>query len=62
MRWLTRYVERFQPYVRGTSGQFIYHLKGQATAPHLQDLGELFHDLGAASSGGCYLYPTQSGG
>jgi len=40
-----RYVERFQPYVRGTSGQFIYHLKGQATAPHLQDLGELFHDL-----------------
>jgi hypothetical protein len=41
----TRYVERFQPYVRGTSGQFMYHLKGETTAPHLQQLGELFQTL-----------------
>jgi hypothetical protein len=40
-----RYAERFQPYLRGTSGQFIYHLKGETTTPHLQHLGELFHDL-----------------
>jgi len=40
-----RYVERFQPYVRGSSGQFIYHLKGETTAPHLQHLGELFQTL-----------------
>ena len=33
------YAERFQPYVRGTSGQFMYHLKGETTAPHLQQLG-----------------------
>ena len=36
------YAERLAPYLRGTSGQFIYHLKGQTTAPHLQHLGELF--------------------
>ena len=41
----TQYAERFQPYVRGTSGQFIYHLKGETTAPHLQHLGELFQIL-----------------
>jgi hypothetical protein len=40
-----RYAERFQPYVRGTSGQFMYHLKGETTAPHLQQLGELFQTL-----------------
>jgi hypothetical protein len=40
-----RYAERFAPYLRGTSGQFIYHLKGQTTAPHLQHLGELFQTL-----------------
>ena len=39
------YAERFQPYVRGTSGQFIYHLKGETTASHLQHLGELFQTL-----------------
>jgi hypothetical protein len=38
----TRYAERLAPYLRCTSGQFIYHLKGQTTAPHLQHLGELF--------------------
>jgi len=41
----TRYAERFAPYVRGTSGQFLYHLKGESTAPHLQQLGELFQSL-----------------
>ena len=41
----TQYAERFQPYVRGTSGQFMYHLKGETTAPHLQHLGELFQTL-----------------
>jgi hypothetical protein len=40
-----RYAERFQPYVRGTSGQFLYHLKGATTAPQLQALGELFQTL-----------------
>jgi Transposase DDE domain/Transposase domain (DUF772) len=40
-----RYAEHFQPYVRGTSGQFMYHLKGETTAPHLQHLGELFQTL-----------------
>lgn len=40
-----RYAERFEPYVRGSSGQFLYHLKGQTTAPHLQQLGELFQTL-----------------
>lgn len=39
------HAEQFAPYVRGTSGQFIYHLTGETTAPHLQALGELFHTL-----------------
>jgi len=40
-----RYAEPFAPYVRGTSGQFIYHLTGETTAPHIQALGELFQRL-----------------
>lgn len=40
-----RCAERFQPYLRGTSGQLIYHLKGKTITPHLQHLGELFHAL-----------------
>jgi hypothetical protein len=40
-----QYAERFAPYVRGTSGQFIYHLTGETTTPQLQALGELFQTL-----------------
>lgn len=40
-----RYAEAFEPYLRGSSGQYIYHLKGEDIAEHLQGIGELMHRL-----------------
>jgi hypothetical protein len=38
-----RYAEAFAPYVKGSAGQFIYHLKKDEASPHLQRIGELLH-------------------
>jgi hypothetical protein len=35
------YAEAFAPYLKGSSGQYVYHLKGQETEPHLHRIGEL---------------------
>lgn len=40
-----QYADDFAPYLKGSSGQYVYHLKGQDTAPHLQRIGELMHRL-----------------
>ncbi len=40
-----RYAEAFAPYVKGTSGQYIYALKRAAYAEHLQQIGELMQQL-----------------
>lgn len=40
-----RYEEEFEPYLKGSSGQYIYHLKGENVAEHLQRIGELMHHL-----------------
>lgn len=40
-----RYAEAFAPYLQGSSGQYVYHLKGEQTPPHLQRIGELMHRL-----------------
>ena len=40
-----RYGEAFAPYLKGSSGQYVYHLKGDETGPHLQRIGELMHRL-----------------
>jgi len=40
-----RYAQEFKPYLQGSSGQYIYHLKGQDIAAHLQGVGELMHRL-----------------
>jgi hypothetical protein len=40
-----RYAEVFAPYLKGSSGQYVYHLKGQETEPHLQRIGELMYRL-----------------
>jgi len=40
-----RYAEAFEPYLKGTSGQYVYHLKGEETSPHLQRIGELMQRL-----------------
>jgi hypothetical protein len=40
-----QYEEAFAPYLKGSSGQYVYHLKGEDTQPHLQRIGELMHRL-----------------
>jgi hypothetical protein len=39
------YQEHFSPYLEGTSGQFVYRLKGDETNEHLQKIGHLMHKL-----------------
>ena len=39
------YAEAFAPYLQGSSGQYVYHLKGEETSPHLQRIGELMYRL-----------------
>lgn len=39
------YAEVLAPYLKGSSGQYIYHLKGQETATHLQAIGEVMQRL-----------------
>jgi hypothetical protein len=40
-----RYAKDFEPYLKGSSGQYVYHIKGEDTAKHLQRIGELMHRL-----------------
>jgi hypothetical protein len=40
-----RYAEEFAPYLRGSSGQYIYHIKGEESQAHLQRIGELMQQL-----------------
>lgn len=41
----TRYAEAFAPYVRGTAGQYVYRVKSEDGATHMQRLGELMRKL-----------------
>ena len=40
-----RYREEFAPYTKGSSGQYIYHIKGEDGNEHLQRIGELMQRL-----------------
>ena len=40
-----RYTDEFAPYLKGSSGQYIYRLKGEAYDEHIQRIGELMHKL-----------------
>lgn len=40
-----RYSEDFAAYLKGTSGQYVYHIKGEEVDDHLQPIGELMHRL-----------------
>jgi hypothetical protein len=35
----------FKPYLKGTSGQYVYRIKGEEVADHLIPIGELMHRL-----------------
>ncbi len=39
------YADAFAPYVKGHASQYVYRLKGEQTAPHLQRIGELMHRM-----------------
>ena len=39
------YADGFAPYLQGSSGQYVYHLKGEETSSHLQRIGELMYRL-----------------
>lgn len=39
------YAEDFAPYLKGHAGQYVYRLKSEDIAPHLQRLGELMQRL-----------------
>lgn len=41
----SRYEEAFSPYLKGSSGQYVYHLKPGESDEHLQSIGELMHRL-----------------
>jgi len=40
-----RYKEDFEPYLKGSSGQYVYHIKGEEVTDHLRPIGELMHRL-----------------
>lgn len=40
-----RYADAFAPYLKGHASQYVYRIKGEQTAPHLQRIGELMHRL-----------------
>ena len=53
-----RYAERFAPYLKGSSGQYIYRLKGEETGPHLERIGQLMHGLLADPASTYRDHPT----
>ena len=40
-----RYADEFAPYLKGSSGQYTYHVKGKEVGDHLQRIGELMQRL-----------------
>jgi len=40
-----KYADFFAPFIKGHSGQYIYHIKGQNTSEHMQLIGELIQYL-----------------
>lgn len=40
-----RYKEDFKPYLKGSSGQYVYRIKGKEVEDHLRPIGELMHRL-----------------
>jgi hypothetical protein len=39
------YKKDFEPYLQGTSGQYVYRIKGEKVTDHLQPIGELMYRL-----------------
>lgn len=41
----TLYADTFAPYLKGTSGQYVYRVKGEDGPTHMQRIGDLMRDL-----------------
>jgi hypothetical protein len=41
----SRYKKELKPYLQGTSGQYVYRIKGEEVADHLRPIGELMYRL-----------------
>jgi hypothetical protein len=46
-----RYADDFSAYIKGSSGQYIYRIKGEQYGEHIQRVGELMHKLLAELAG-----------
>ncbi len=53
-----RYAPAFAPYLKGSAGQYVYHVKFGTTAPHLQAIGDLMQQLVAELSPAYAEEPT----
>lgn len=52
------YVEVFEPYLRGTAGQYCYRLRAEEVAEHLAPLGQVMHRLLHELEGAYAEHPT----
>jgi hypothetical protein len=52
------YAEVFAPYLKGSSGQYVYHIKGQDTDAHLQQIGEVMYRLLTELAAAYATHPT----
>lgn len=52
------YAEVFAPYLKGSSGQYVYHIKGQDTEAHLQQIGEVMYRLLTELAAAYAKHPT----
>jgi len=38
-----RYANEFKPFLKGSSGQYVYHIKGEKTIGHIERIGNLMY-------------------
>ena len=53
-----QYRTAFSPYMKGTSGQYVYHLKGEEVDAHMERIGQLMQRLVHELQSEYAVYPT----
>jgi hypothetical protein len=54
----SHYASSFEPYLKGTAGQYCYRVKADEVAGHLVEIGQLMHDLVQGLEAGYAEHPT----
>jgi hypothetical protein len=54
----SRYASSFEPYLKGTAGQYCYRVKADEVAGHLVEIGHFMHDLVRGLEAGYAEHPT----